>query len=251
MSFFSSYGETKVKKMKDNVTDYLASKDPEGMTEAQILEEEKRLTEISNRCALAHQAVERARKETETLVKTYNTRYDAAQLLQKQLDAETDPARKESLQNSLNTLLASLEKMAPEVEAKKGMLKSKEEIYNSLEETTKGAAARLKTIRARKEEMVDKLELAKMAEEAAKEKEDAAKLAAGIDDSDHDVAMNAIQHVIDKANAHAEAAKERTDLLKPTDTETQDENIAAALKHVQGADKPQDTTTRLSTLKRM
>src|SRR5215218_7344826 len=82
--------------------------DPQGASEAELLTMEQHLDDLGRQVAMARQAYDKERREAEQI-----------EALQGQIAAEGDPARRGSLERSLETLVAMLEEMAPEIDREK------------------------------------------------------------------------------------------------------------------------------------
>ncbi|MBO0736108.1 MAG: hypothetical protein J2P48_06000, partial [Alphaproteobacteria bacterium] len=89
--------------------------DPKSASEAELRTMEQRLDELGREVALARQSYEKEKREADAIQELSHQRMAAAEQLQRQMDAETDPARKSGLEKSLETLVSMLEQMAPEI----------------------------------------------------------------------------------------------------------------------------------------
>jgi hypothetical protein len=250
MGFFGSYGKQKFKDAGDMVIKALVSFDPEGATEAEINEMSEKLEDISTRAAKARQIMLKEKQEAEHFVALHNERVTAAEILKGTMEAATDPGQKASLEKSLTTLLDTLEKMVPEIEREKQEAVDAEEFFKYLEQVTIDSAEKLKKARGEYRDAVRAMERAKMQEQIAREKESATKLASGVSQGNFSTALGAIKNITDEANARGEAARKRSDLLKPVSVE-EDANISAALNEAKGTVRPTNLSERLSALKKM
>ena len=250
MGFFSSYGKTKAEDLRNSIVGVLANWDPEGASEAEIDEMNDKLVQVSEQCAKAKNAMVKEKNEADAIVKLYNQRVDAANLLKSQVDAETDTTAKASKEKSLNTLLDTLEKMAPDVEREKQEAVDAEDFFKYLEGITISAAEKLKTARSEYNDAIRSMAKAKITEQMANDKEQASRIASGLEKNDFGTAMGAIKKITEDANARAEAAKNRADLLKPVSVE-EDANVKAALEAVSGKATPTNVGDRLAALKKM
>jgi len=250
MGFFSSYGKQKVKDAGDMLISALVAFDPQGATEAEINEMAEKLEEVSERAAKARQVMVKEKQEAEQIAALYNQRVSAAELLKAKLDQTADEAQKASIEKSLTTLLDTLEKMNPEVEKEKQEAVDAEDFFKYLEQVTTDSAEKLKRARAEYTDAVRAMEKARMQEQMAREKEQATKTAAGISGTNFTTALGAIHKITDDASARSEAAKTRSDLLKPVKVDD-DANIAAALEQAKGIVKPTSLADRMAALKKV
>jgi hypothetical protein len=249
MGFFSNYGKVAMDKIKNSVIDGLVSFDPEGATEAEIKEMDQKLQEVSIQAAKARQSMLREKDEADKIVALYNQRIEAGELLNQKILTETDPAKKASLEKSLASLLENVEKMAAEVDREKQEATEAEEMFRYLEQITQDAAKKLKEAKSQYSQAMREMHKAKIQEQMATEKEAATKTAAGLGTENFNTALKAMKRITDDASAKAEAAKTRSDLLKPISVE-EDANVAAALKEVKGEVQPTNLTDRLNALKK-
>ncbi len=249
MSFFSSYGKQKVKDAGDMLISALVSFDPAGATEAEINEMSEKLVEVSEKAAKARQAMVKEKQEADQIVVLYNQRISAAEILKKRLDETQDPAQKQAIEKSLTTLLNTVEGMGSDVEREKQEAQDAEEFFKYLEQVTTESADKLKKARGEYSDAVRKMEKARVQEEMAREKEEAAKIASGVSGTNFTTALGAIHKITDEADARADAAKKRSELLKPVTVE-EDKNIAAALDEAKGVVKPTNLADRLAALKK-
>ena len=87
-------------------------------------------------------------KEAETIQALSQQRMSAAEQLQNQVEAETDPIRKAALEKSLETLVSLLETMAPEVEREKTEALDAKNFLEMLEQTYAEAGGKFKSARS-------------------------------------------------------------------------------------------------------
>ncbi|MCG6551096.1 MAG: hypothetical protein L7F77_02115 [Candidatus Magnetominusculus sp. LBB02] len=249
MGFFSNYGKVTVDKIKNSVIEGLVSFDPEGATEAEIKEMDQKLEEVSVQAAKARQTMLKEKEETGKVVALYNQRVEAAEILNKKIAAEIDPAKKASIEKSLASLIEMIEKMSPDVDKEKQEAAEAEEMFKYLEQITQEAAKKLKEAKDQYSHAMREMQKAKLQEEMAREKEVAAKTVAGLGTDNFNTALNAMKHITDNAQAKADAAKTRSDLLRPASLED-DEHVAAALAEAKGEVQPTSLADRLSALKK-
>jgi chromosome segregation ATPase len=252
LSFFKNLLGVKADQAVQSGIELYVKWDPTGASEAELKTMEGKLDELGLNVAKARARFTETQKSLDTANTLLHQRMTAADSLQAQIEATTDPARKASLEKSLGTLIALLEQMTPEVEQGKkdaadahDFVAQLEDAYSTLGEKLKGARGDLE--RAQRE-----MERARMAKEAAAERAGMARNAAGLGSSGSSVniALKAMHDAAEKDRQAAEAQNAKAALLKPTSPETDDPNIAAALAGAQGKPtQPQSLSERLAALK--
>jgi len=78
--------------------------DPKSASEAELRTMEQRLDELGREVALARQSYDKEKREADAIQMLSQQRMAAAEQLQRQIDGESDPARKGALEKSLMTL---------------------------------------------------------------------------------------------------------------------------------------------------
>src|SRR3954451_1059639 len=176
----------------------------------------------------------------------------AAEQLQGQIAAEGDPARRASLERSLETLVAMLEGMASEIDREKQDATDAKEFLDMLENAYAQAGGKLKQARSELERARRDMVRAGQQRETAERQADAARQAAGLTRSTSSltVALNAMQEAAQRDLASADAATAKAKLLRPTRPEQDDPNIAAAMEAAAGKlPAPQGLRERLAAIK--
>jgi chromosome segregation ATPase len=226
--------------------------DPKSASEAELRTMEQRLDELGREVALARQTYDREKREADVIQALEHQRMAAAEQLQRQIDGESDPARKAALEKSLETLVSMLEQMTPEVEREKAEEADAKDYLTMLEQTYADAGGRLKTARSELERAQRDMARAAQQREQADRQAEAARRAAGLasQTSSLTVALKAMQDAAAKDLASADAQMSKARLLRPTRPEEDDPNIAAALAAAAGKPPaPQSLSERLSALK--
>ena len=225
--------------------------DPQAATEAELRSMEQHLDELGLEVAKARTAYEREKKEAVAIRALLNQRMAAAEQLQKQVDAEATAGRKAALEKSLTTLLDMLEQMTPEVEREAQDETDAQDFLGMLEKTYAEAGAKLRAARSQLERAERDMARAGQQRQVAERQADAARRAAGL--SNTTSSLNVALKTMQDAAAHdlevAEAASAKARLLKPTQPEQDDPNIAAALAAASGRPLPQSLSERLAALK--
>src|SRR5262252_1224204 len=79
--------------------------DPKSASEAELRTMEQRLDALGREVATARQSYDREQREAEAIQALSHQRMAAAEQLQRQMEAESDPGRKAALEKSLATLV--------------------------------------------------------------------------------------------------------------------------------------------------
>lgn len=226
--------------------------DPKAATEAELRTMEQHLDQLGLEVAKARQAYDREKKEAVAIQELSRQRMAAAELLEHQAAAETDPARKAQLDKSLATLVGMLEEMAPEVDREARDAEDAQSFLEMLEQSYAEAGGKLKQARSELERAHRDMARAEQQRSAAERQAEAARRAAGLASSTSglSVALKAMKDSAERDLASAEAAAAKSRLLTPTKPEKDDGNIAAAMAQAQGKAAPaQSLTERLAALR--
>jgi chromosome segregation ATPase len=125
--------------------------DPKSASEAELRTMEQNLDQLGRRVAQARQSYDKEKREADAIQALATQRMAAAEQLQNQYNAETDPAKKAELERSLNTLVGLLEHMAPEVDREKKDAADAKDFLEMLEKTYAEAGGKLREGRAQLE----------------------------------------------------------------------------------------------------
>jgi len=226
--------------------------DPQSASEAELRTMEQHLDELGRQVATARQSYEREQKEADTIQALSQQRMAAAEQLQGQIAAASDPARKAARERSLETLVGMLEQMAPEIEREKKDAVEAKDFLEMLEKTYAEAGGKLKQGRSELERARREMARAGQQRQAAEQQADAARRAAGLSSatSSMTVALKAMQDAAARDMASADAAMAKAKLLRPTQPEQDDPNIAAAMAVAAGkSPAPQSLSDRLTAVK--
>jgi chromosome segregation ATPase len=226
--------------------------DPHSATEAELRTMEQHLDDLGRQVARARMAYDREKKEADTIQALSRQRMAAAELLERQVNAEADPARKAELERSLGTLVTMLEGMAPEVDRERQDAVDAEEFLRMLEQTYSQAGQKLKSARDELGRAQRDMSRAEQQREVAERRAEAARQAAGLSGatSGLSVALKAMQENAARNLAEAEAANAKAKLLAPTRPEQDDRNIAEAMRSASGAlPAPTGLSDRLAALR--
>jgi chromosome segregation ATPase len=251
-SFLTSFGKTKANDAVQSGIDALVRWDPKGASKAEMMEMEKHLDDLGRRVAAARNSYKKEAAEHEQVAALYNQRYAAAQKLGEQIAAEADPARKASLEKSLNTLLDQLEKQQPQIDQELKDKVDAEDLLRRLESTYSDAADKLRNGKDSLERAHREMDRAQAEKERAEEMAETARQAAGLSRSTSSLntALDAMQRQAEKTRQEAEAARMKADVLKVSEPEKEDANIAAAMNSVSGKPAaPVNAADRLAALR--
>ena len=226
--------------------------DPQSASEAELRTMEQHLDDLGRQVAAARQSYEREQKEADAIQALSQQRMAAAEQLQSQIAAAGDPARKTGIERSLETLVSMLEQMTPEIEREKKDAIEAKDFLEMLEKTYAEAGGKLKQGRSELERARRDMARAGQQRQAAEQQAEAARRAAGLTNatSSMTVALKAMQEAANRDLASADAAMSKAKLLRPTQPEQDDPNIAAALAAAAGKPPaPQGLNDRLAALK--
>jgi chromosome segregation ATPase len=251
LTFIRNLVGVKTDQVVQNGIEALVRWDPKAATAAELRTMEQHLDELGLEVAKARSAYDREKKEAEAIKALLNQRMAAAEQLQKQQAAEAMAERKAALEKSLATLLEMLEQMTPEVEREAKDETDAHDFLVMLEKTYAEAGAKLKAARSQLERAERDMARAGQQREVAERQAEAARRAAGLSHttSGLNVALKAMQDTAARDLEGAEAASAKARLLKPTQPEQDDPNIAAALAAASGRPLPQTLSERLAALK--
>jgi len=226
--------------------------DPKSATEAELRTMEQRLDELGLEVARARQSYDKEKREADAIQALSHQRMAAAEQLQHQVDAASDPAQKADYEKSLGTLVTMLEQMTPEIEREKQDEVDAKSFLETLEQTYAEAGGKLKSARAELERAQRDMGRAAQQREQAERQAEAARRAAGLASSTSSlsVALKAMQDTAAKDLATADAQMSKARLLRPTKPEQDDPHIAAALASVSGKPAtPRSLSDRLAALR--
>lgn len=252
LSFIRNLAGVKADQAAQGALEALVRWDPKSATEAELRTMEQHLDELGLQVAEARAAYDRERREAEAIAQLSQQRMAAAEQLQGRLAGEADPARKAGIERSLATRVGLLEDMAPEVERERQDAHDALEFLETLEGTYAQAGQKLRAARSELERAQRDMSRAVQQREAAQRRAEAARQAAGLSSttSGLSVALKTMRESAARDLAQAEAANAKAKLLRPTEPEREDPNIAAAMASVSGpAPAPTGLSDRLAALR--
>ena len=252
LTFFSNLVGVKADKAMQAGVEALVRWDPQSSSEAELRTMEQHLDDLGRQVATARQSYDKEQKEAEAIQALSHQRMVAAEQLEKQIAAEIDPTRKAGLERSLATLVTMLEQMTPEIEREKKDAVDAKDFLEMLEKTYAEAGGKLRQGRSELDRARRDMARAGQQRQAAEQQAEAARRAAGLTSatSSMTVALKAMQETANRDLASADAATAKARLLRPTQPEQDDPNIAAALAAASGkSPAPQSLSDRLAALK--
>ena len=252
LSFISNLVGVKADKAVQAGVEALVRWDPQSASEAEMRSMEQHLDDLGRQVATARQSFDREQKEADAIQALSHQRMVAAEQLEKQIAAETDPTRKAGLERSMGTLVTMLEQMTPEIEREKKDAVEAKDFLEMLEKTYAEAGGKLRQGRSELERARRDMARAGQQRQVAEQQAEVARRAAGLTSttSSMTVALKAMQEAAARDLASADAATAKAKLLRPTQPEQEDPNIAAALAVAAGrSPAPQSLSDRLAALK--
>ena len=148
LSFIRNLAGVKTDQAAQGALEALVRWDPKAATEAELRTMEEHLDDLGLQVAQARATYDRERHEADAIQQLSQQRMAAAEQLERQLGAETDPARKGALESSLATLVEMLERMAPEVDRERQDAVDAQEFLEALERTYAEAGQKLRAARS-------------------------------------------------------------------------------------------------------
>lgn len=251
LSFIRNLLGVKTDQAVQGAVEALVRWDPKSATEAELRTMEQHLDDLGRQVAEARAVYDREQREADAIKALSAQRMAAAEHLQAQLAGESDPARQAALTKSLETIVAMLEEMAPEIERETKDAVDAQQFLEMLEKSYADAGAKLKSARAELVRAQRDMGRAEQQREMAERQAEAARRAAGLASttSGLTVALKAMQDSAAKDLASAEAANAKAKLLTPTAPEKEDPNIAAAMAAASGKPAASSLSERLAALK--
>ena len=216
--------------------DALVRWDPQSASEAEMRSMEQHLDELGQQVARARPSYDKETREATAVQALSTQRMAAAEHLQSQIAAETEPAKKAELERSLTTLVTMLEQMVPEVDRERKDVVEAKEFLEMLEKTYADAGGKLREGRSQLERAQRDMARAGQQRQMAEQQAEVARRAAGLSTttSSLNVALKSMQDAAARDLTNAEAANMKAKLLKPTQPEQDDANIARAMRSASG-----------------
>ncbi|MEI8394296.1 MAG: hypothetical protein WCF85_06135 [Rhodospirillaceae bacterium] len=252
-SFMKSFVGVKGQQLGQDIVKAIVSIDPESATQAQLDQMEKDLDKAGEVIQKLRSDYDREVREYEAAKKRYDQLLAAAEVLQGRVDnpATTDKA---GIEASLAKLIAQLEELQPEVASEQKDVVEVRALLDQAEAAYREKAEALTKAKQNIERAKRDMQRAEIDQQRSEEKARRAAEVAGLRNNTTNsltVATDAMQRRADEARAKSEAAKMKADTLttltKPT---TDDANIAAAMREVEGKPAAGNLADRLARLKK-
>lgn len=247
--FLKHYGKGKFVQGVAALNDAIVSFDPEGATEAAIDEMEENFDSINREFSKAKQEWAREQKEADVIVELRDKRMAAAEHIAGQLEGDEGNTQ---LNDAMNKLLDSLEEMSDDIDREVEEALDAKEVMDELDLTVKMYADKLKSARSDLKKAANAMSKAKRQEERAEDKAARAAQQAGIKSSVGGLssALESMNKQAQEAQAGADAAKRKAELLSTSSVEENDV-VAQAMAAVSG-DAPKATSAkdRLAALRK-
>lgn len=239
MQFFRTLLGVKGERVGQQVVDALVELDPKSASVAQLRVMEADLDKAGQLLTRLRADFQRERKEAVEARQNYERRLAAAEHMSRQLEAQTDPAQKASLETSLSNLLTQLESLAEEVAVEEREADEAEALVAEAEAAYREKAKALTEAKSALTKAERDMQRAKIQEERERERANKAAEVAGLrqgSTSKLNVAVDAMTRRAEQARVNAEAARMKaqalTDMSNRTKDHMGDANIEAALKAV-------------------
>lgn len=248
--FLSRVGKKQAGNALESFTQAVVAFDPETASEAQISLMEEELDKLGKRVGKAEMDVKKDHEETQALLTQYDRYLAAAERLEGQLEG-VEEGQRSTLEESLEKLVAELERLNPEIERERQEDQEAEAFATELRQAYDVAAEKLKQAQVQLKQAQRKMEQARMKKERALERAEGVRQAAGLSSSlgGLDTALNAMEKETEKAETTSRAAELKIGAFGQTEI-TDDPNISAALE---AAEKPalpaSSTRDRLAALR--
>ena len=250
--FISNLVGVKTDQAVNSAIQAIVSWDPHSATEAELRTMEQHLDQLGRQVAEARIAFQREQKEADAIQRLSQQRMAAAEQLQRQMEAETDPSRRSGLERSLATLVNMLEEMSSEVDRERSEAEDAHSFLEQLQGAYDQAGGKLRSARDQLNRAQRDMGRAEQQREMAERRAEAARQTAGLTSatSGLTVALKAMQDNAQRNLVEAETANAKARLLTPSRPEQEDPNIARALAQVQGKlPAPSGLTDRLAVLR--
>jgi chromosome segregation ATPase len=253
LPFFKNFAAAGGSAITANVTSALVQMAPETASAAQLRTMEDQLDQVGELVT----KTQRELADEQTAYDKVNARYTqmmgAAEHLQAEIAAATDPAQKASLEASLAKLVAQIEDVVHELDTDKKEVEATQASLDTLnaayqEKTTALVNAKGELTRAKND-----MERASIEQKRAEQRADAARQIAGLTSnvSSVDTALDVFKQTAQKSRDAAAALDKKATALKGANDATGgDPNIAAAMAAAASTTSTASVADRLAALKR-
>lgn len=239
MSFMKFFAKNKMQSALKSVEDAMISFDPEAASEAQVEMIAKALDEASLECSKAQAEYDKEKAEAVQARQTYDQRIAAIKVLKGQMEGAGEEEAA-AIKKDIIQLLDTVEASKVELEREEAEAKDAEQWLNECRTIVEEKATQLKTIRQALTEAKRNKDRAELTAEREKDREERKKRLAGISTSSNDLTkvLDTYNKKAAEAQAEANAAKMRSELLTPEQKAEESERVKAALAAAAGKPEP-------------
>lgn len=234
------------------VTDQIVNLDPATASAAQLRVMEEDLDKVGREVAKLRAEAARERSEAVEAQKNYDRLLAAGHNLNDKLAAETDPARKQRLNEALGKLVAELESAQQAVTVECGEADEAEALLHDVEQAYQEKADAIRQAKTDLQRAAGDMRRAQIAEERAGQRAESAARVAGLrthDTGGLNAALSSMQKQTAKARENAEAARLKIEAFsKPGNGAEEDPDVAAALAETSGKALLGDASSRFAAL---
>lgn len=251
--FFKNFTVAKGNQAAVGLAKALVQLDPDAATRADLATMEQDLDKAGIVIAKLRSDLAQEQKEFEVVRKQYTQMMGAAEILKGKLDATMDAAQKVSLNGSLESLLARIEHLAPELDAEKHDAEQTQSLLTDAEAAYQEKAIALTQAKQNLDRARHDLQHAKIQEERSDQRAEQAAVVAGLKQSPSSnltTALNVMQQSADEARQRASASDMKASALAGATQAATDPNIAEAMSEVNGSVSPASLGDRLEALRR-
>lgn len=238
--------------MANTITTELVKLAPETASAAQLSQMEEDLDKVGNLITDLRRELNEEQAAYDAVNARYTQMMGAAERLQAQIEAETDPAKKSSLETSLTNLLSKIEEVVPEVDSTKHEV---DETRTALADTEKAYQEKAKALTTSKSELSrakNDMHRAEIEEQRAEARAERARQVAGLSQNGTDLttATTVFKAAAAQSRANAQTLDMKAKALRQSDAVADDPNIAAAMAASSGSPPAANLKDRLAALKR-
>ena len=252
LRFMKNLVGVKMNKAANAGIEALVRWDPKSASEAELRTMEQHLDDLGREVALARQSYDKEKKEADAIQALSQQRMAAAEHLNRQMELRKRPRQEGRAGAESRDARNHARADGARDRARKEGRGGRQGLSGDAGETYAEAGGKLRSARSDLERAQRDMGRAAQQREQADRQAEAARRAAGLVNttSSLTVALKAMQDAAAKDLASADAAMSKAKLLKPTQPEKEDPNIAAALAAASGKPAaPQSLSERLARLR--
>lgn len=253
IAFLRNYLLRTVKSANQELMAALASIDPSGYDEAHIDEKEGQLIELGRKIEAYKRQHEEAKAEYDTAERLNSQRMAAVEILQQQLDGETDDKTKSELNEAISSQLDTITEAQDELQSLDEAADTALELFKAYDSMYQTKVDGFKSRRTELQQARRKLNLAEGKRGMAQQRSEAAAILAGAKTQGSDPIDNAIAAIKKKTDAINDDAASHNRLagsLTAVDNEKLNPHIASAMAKAAGTPAAStDPKDRLAALR--